>query len=164
MVIGMPEPNVIGTFAERRHCLICCADGRPSSDCQTKRLNVCAASPAALWTNTCGAAPEEGATTLTLALLMHGLGLSGQLVVDAAKAAPVSKLWATEGKRSSKAAHPPDRLSKVALTRARPVVLGELASKAAAARWKRTTSKMRPESIARMNDAHLAQRRTCASR
>jgi hypothetical protein len=70
----------------------------------------------------------------------------------------------TEGKPSSKAAHPPDRLSKVALTRARPVVLGELAGKVAAARRKRTRPKMRPETIARMNDVRQAKRRTCASR
>jgi hypothetical protein len=53
-----------------------------------------------------GAEPEEGATTLILALSMHGFDGGGQLVVDAAKAAQVAKLTTTEGKRSSKAAQP----------------------------------------------------------
>jgi hypothetical protein len=101
-----------------------------------------------------GPSRTKAPTAAPLARLMDGLGLRGQLVVDAARTAQVTRA----GKRQARRAHPSNRISKVALKKARPVVLGELARTAAAAGWKRTTPEARAEVIHRLNSARLAKR------
>jgi hypothetical protein len=70
-------------------------------------------------------------TTQTLYRLLDALALSVVLVTDPTKAARISPAW-----RPRDASHVRDRaLSPRALERARPVVLAELARKAARPRW-----------------------------
>jgi hypothetical protein len=71
-------------------------------------------------------------------LLLDALGSSGVLFADPAKAAKLS------GERRHKGVvHPNNHVGKDLLKKARPVVLSDLARKAAAARWKRVTPEQR---------------------
>jgi hypothetical protein len=85
-----------------------------------------------------GPGHTKGLGAMTFTPLLDALGLSGRLFADPAKAKKMSGERRREG-----AVHPNSRIGKDVLKKARPVVLGDLARKAAAARWQRATPEQR---------------------
>ena len=70
---------------------------------------------------------------LSLAPLLGALGLRMVLIEDPDAAKNISAHW--ERRRSDRASHDNGKVSRFAVDRARPVIMTELATKAAKARW-----------------------------
>lgn len=102
---------------------------------------------------------EKMPNLFTTFLLLNGVGLSGSLHVDADKEAQFGWAWKRQGRRREKAVRPPDKVSKIAVRRARPVVLSEGARKAALARWKATPPAERRAHCRMMQEAKSLARK-----
>jgi hypothetical protein len=93
-----------------------------------------------------------------LTLLMGALGC-GLVLVDDPSAARMQSRWT---RRSERHVQPPEKVARIAITRARPLVLSEGARKAAAARWKGATKEQRQAVGAMLVEARVNKRaRTC---
>lgn len=86
-----------------------------------------------------GPSREKSPTLHKLMLLFDALALSGTVHADPTKEARVRPLWRRAGTRAVQYVRPPPRVSRVAVKRAKTVVLSEAAQRAARARWDKTT-------------------------
>jgi hypothetical protein len=103
-----------------------------------------------------GPTQVKGIGPLSFTGLLDALGLSGTLYADPAKVARLSGQWQRRDRAGVRENH---RLGKVAIAKARPIVMAELATMGGKARWKDATPEDRAAMIARMNAARLAKRR-----
>lgn len=115
-----------------------------------------------------GPGREKSPTLASLCLILDGLGLSGTLHVDAEKEARVGPLWARAGRRAGEQVRTTTvRVSKIAIARAKSVVMSEAGRRAALARWKNTTKAER-RAVNRFLLSHRArtksQRQAAASK
>jgi hypothetical protein len=91
-----------------------------------------------------GPTRNKSPTLYILGLMMDAVGVSATLWIDAVKQERFGKLWERFGRQGSRSARPENgRISKLAIKRARPLVLKEAATKAANARWEKSTPKQR---------------------
>jgi hypothetical protein len=67
-------------------------------------------------------------------------------------------------RRRESAVHTNGRIAKTAVARTRPLVLSDLARKAVTARWKKATPEQRAATVAGLNAARAAKRRTRTSK
>jgi hypothetical protein len=91
----------------------------------------------------------------TLMAVIGALGLAVQLVED--PDTTVARRWQ---KRREDQARGNGRISKAAIKRVRPILMRELALKAVRARWSKSTPEQRAATVAALNVARAAKRRT----
>jgi|SRR6516162_4735704 hypothetical protein len=89
-----------------------------------------------------GPSRQRGLSQLSLDALMGALAVKLIVAEDAEQAVRMRPHW--QG-RNQQAVRQPSRIAKELIARVRPAVLRQLASKAATARWSRTTPERRRE-------------------
>jgi hypothetical protein len=89
-----------------------------------------------------------------LYLLLQAMGCGLILVEDADAAKRMAGRWT---KRQGNHVHGNGRVARMAIARARPIVLTEAARRAATARWAGTTKKERQAVVAMLNKVRLAK-------
>jgi hypothetical protein len=105
------------------------------------------------WDKACGVTRVRVPTLDTLMMFAGALGLAIQFLPD-----PDAKIARRWERRKEQRVHDNGRISKVAIKRARPIVLAESARRAASALWAGKTPEQRQAHIARMNIARAARR------
>lgn len=97
-----------------------------------------------------GPTHEKWPGILMVSMFMDALGVSGSLWIDAAKVAKVEAAWRDEGKRKDRYVRPSERISKVALKRARPLVVREMGSRGGSSTWAKVPKAARREAMRRL--------------
>ena len=105
------------------------------------------------WDKCCGPARHKMPTLVSLMAWIGALGLAIELAED-----PDTKVRSRWERRSEGQVSENGRISKVALQKARPLVLAELARKGGVSWWANKSPEERRAHIARLNAARAAKR------
>jgi hypothetical protein len=103
-----------------------------------------------------GPSREKSPTLPMLYLLLQAMGLGLVLVEDAEAAKRMSHRWTKRSANVNRDGN--GKVARLAIKRARPIVLTEVARKAATARWAGTTKWQRAAFVAMLNAARAAKR------